>query len=433
VPVTVTGFTNIGQFTTTIKFDTTRVRFISATTNPSLAGMTVTYNHPVGNTKGYLVFTWTGSSNTSLPDGSALANLTFSYVTGTGLLSWSTSFGAVCQYKRYVGTTLTLLNSTPQYLFFKNGGISNRGAPVTYAPAIGMAAPGSCALPVTVTGFTGIGALTLYLEYDPAVITYLNTFTKNAAFSSSFLVGNVAGANGKMLIVIQWYGSSVSLANGATLCTLNFNYTGTGGTTTTLAWFDNISSCEYADAAGDVLIDLPQSYYYHDGVVAPALVANFSANNLTPQKNETVVFTDLTTGGATTWAWSFDRPGVVFVNGTTASSQNPQVIFTDGGPYSVTLLCTNNYFTDSEIKTAFLRAGISGLWTGNASTDWNTQSNWDNWLVPGNTVSVVIPPAAANWPVYNGDLTIGVQCGSLVLIGATSMMTVTGNLTVPSP
>jgi PKD repeat protein len=263
------------------------------------------------------------------------------------------------------------------------------------------------------------------------VITYLNTFTKNPAFGSTFLVGNVAGAAGKMLIIIQWYGTAVTLVSGSTLCTLNFTYTATGGTTTTLAWFDNISSCEYADGTGDVLIDLPKNSYYHDGVVAPALIANFSASNLTPLKNEPVQFSDLTSGGATSWTWSFDRPGVTFVNGTSAISQNPQVIFTDGGPYSVTLLCTNNYFSDNEIKTAYLRAGISGLWTGNTSNDWNTQSNWDNWLVPGSTISVVIPAAATNWPVYDGDLTIGVQCGNLTLSGTTSVLTITGNLTLP--
>ena len=126
IPVTVSNFNNIGQFTLTMKFDTTKVHYVSATTNASLPGMTVTYTSPSGNTQGKLVFAWTGAANVSLADGSNLANLTFSYVSTTGILSWAYTYGAVCQYKRYVLGVLTALNDSPQYLFYINGGISNR-------------------------------------------------------------------------------------------------------------------------------------------------------------------------------------------------------------------------------------------------------------------------------------------------------------------
>ena len=160
------------------------------------------------------------------------------------------------------------------------------------------------------------------------------------------------------------------------------------------------------------------------------LTANFTADKLTPQKYETVIFTDLTTGGATTWSWSFDRPGVVFVNGTDASSQNPQVQFTDGGLYQVTLLATHLPCSDSEIKSGYLRAGISGYWTGNTSSDWNTLSNWDNYLVPDGITDVVIPPSAPFWPVFTGDFILGTHGRNLILNGTTSKITITGNIVV---
>ena len=271
ISVNVTGFTNIGQFTLTMQFDTTRVHYVSATKNPTLAdNMTVTYIHPSDNTQGMLVFAWTGAANTSLASGSALANLTFHYIIGTGILSWSYTFGGICEYKRYISGNLTLLNDSPRYLYYINGGISNRSAPVTFAPTFSNPVPGPLPVPVTVNGFTTISVLTLYLEYDPTIITYAGTFTKNLAFGTSFLVGDNPGSNGKRLIIIQWYGDSVTLPNGSTLCTINFNYPSANCSACSLAWYEIGPSCEYADGP-DVLIDMPQSTFYINGLVAEGL------------------------------------------------------------------------------------------------------------------------------------------------------------------
>ena len=268
IPVTVTGFSNIGQFTLTMTFDTTRVSFVSKTTNSSLTGMTVTYSPGSGYHQGTLFFSWTGASNVSLPDGSILSNLTFHYITGTGILSWTSS---VCQYKSYVGGVLTPLNDMEKYLFYKDGGISYRGAPVTFAPVITIAAPGTVYIPVTVNGFTNIGALTLYLQYDPAIITYQNSFTPNASLGS-MSVGDISASGGYRQIVMQWSSNgyswnAVTLSNGSTICTLKFNYL-TSGTSCALSWYDMGPSCEYADTS-DVLIDMPTANYYKNGSVSP--------------------------------------------------------------------------------------------------------------------------------------------------------------------
>lgn len=429
IPITVNGFNNIGSFTLTLKFDTTRVRYISGTTSTSLPGMTITYSSPVGNTQGKLVLTWTGTLNKNLPDGSTIAILNFSYISGTGILGWAYTYGSICQYKRYIGGVLSTLNDNPKYNFYLNGGISNRSAPVTVAPFIAVSDTGALSIPLTVNAFTSIEAFTLYLEYDPAVLTYQNSFTKNPAFGSSFQVGNNPGSGSNLTIVIQWYGSAVNLSNGSVICTLNFKYT-TAGASGVLNWFDSGPSCEYADATS-ALIDLPSPVYYQNGVIAPALNASFIANNLTPLRNEPVQFTDQTSGNPTYWNWTFDRPGVVYLNGTSAGSQNPLVSFTDGGPFSVTLNAGNNYFADTETRTAYIRAGMPGLWTGISSTDWSVLTNWDNHLIPDGSTQVTIPPVAQNWPVFSGDLTIGIHCMTLILSGTTSQLTITGNLTIP--
>jgi hypothetical protein len=273
VPLTISGFNNIGKFTLTLKFDTTRIRYVSSTTNSQLANMNVDYTPPpVGSTQGKLLFTWTGANytNVSLADGAAIANLVFHYVTGTGILNWSYILGSVCQYKRYVGTNLTVLDDAPKYEYYLNGGISNRSAPVISAPSISTPVPGALNVPLTVNGFTTITGFTLYLEYDTTVITF-DTCIRNSAFGPSFQAGDNTGAGAKKIIIIQWFGSSTTLASGSALCTLNFSYPAANCNPTALSWLDSGGSCEYTDNLNDVLIDMPQPTYYIDGVVAPGL------------------------------------------------------------------------------------------------------------------------------------------------------------------
>lgn len=265
VPVTVTGFTDIGEFTLTMEFDVRRIQFVAATTHASLPGMTVTYTPPPGNNKGRLVFSWTGSSNTSLTDGSALANLTFSYTSGSAILEWWYYSGTICRYRRYVSGSLVTLTTSPYYAYFINGGIANRGAPITKAPVIASPAQGTISVPLTVNQFSDIGAITLRLDYDSSVLTF-NSFTPHSSLSS-MLVSDNAGTGTTRYINVIWISSpAVTLAENSILVTLTFNYP-VGGTSCDLIWFDNGPSCEYADGSNDRLIDLPTASYFINGAI----------------------------------------------------------------------------------------------------------------------------------------------------------------------
>ena len=91
--------------------------------------------------------------------------------------------------------------------------------------------------------------------------------------------------------------------------------------------------------------------------------ASFIANNTLPCIDETVNFTDISTGGPVSWSWSFLPNTVTFVEGTNSNSQNPRVQFNALGSYSVTLSATNaggsnavtqtNYITVNEANAAF--------------------------------------------------------------------------------
>jgi hypothetical protein len=278
IDITVSDFINIGKFTLTLKFDTLKVKYVSASANPELPGMTVSFLPPSGNNFGKVVMAWTGASNVSLTDNSVIAGLVFSYVSGTGLLSWDYTYGSVCRYHRYVNGDLTTLADNPKFDFFQDGGIADRGAPLTAAPVIEDPVEGTLLVPVTVDDFDDIGGFTLYLEYDPDFIIYSNTYVKNPAFQSNFIVGDNPGYDGKRFIIIQWYGSPVSLTDGATMCTLNFSYPMALCDPAFLTWYDIGPTCEFSDGAGSVLLDMPFDSYFSDGKVEAGLPVTWTGN-----------------------------------------------------------------------------------------------------------------------------------------------------------
>jgi PKD repeat protein/photosystem II stability/assembly factor-like uncharacterized protein len=73
---------------------------------------------------------------------------------------------------------------------------------------------------------------------------------------------------------------------------------------------------------------------------------------------------------------------------------------------------------------------IPGMWTGTTSGSWATPANWSGGQAPGPGTEVTIPSTAPNWPVYNGDLTVGTNCGNVTLERG-AHLTITGDLIIP--
>ncbi|HEY9114115.1 MAG TPA: GEVED domain-containing protein [Bacteroidales bacterium] len=85
-------------------------------------------------------------------------------------------------------------------------------------------------------------------------------------------------------------------------------------------------------------------------------VTDFFANNLTPNINSTVQLTDQSINLPTSWLWSFEPSTVSFVEGTSASSQNPKVVFTEATIYNVTLYAQNTHGNNTTTKTSYISA-----------------------------------------------------------------------------
>jgi PKD repeat protein len=79
------------------------------------------------------------------------------------------------------------------------------------------------------------------------------------------------------------------------------------------------------------------------------VVADFSANNTTPIEGGTVAFTDLSTGTPTEWSWTL--PGAT---PDASVAQNPSVVYSTAGTYSVSLTASKVGSTDTEIKTDYI-------------------------------------------------------------------------------
>ncbi|MBO2008448.1 S8 family serine peptidase [Hymenobacter negativus] len=66
----------------------------------------------------------------------------------------------------------------------------------------------------------------------------------------------------------------------------------------------------------------------------------------------TLLLSDSSQSAPTSWAWVISpSAGVTFVNGTSATSQNPQVSFANLGTYTVSLTATNSYGPGSATRT----------------------------------------------------------------------------------
>ena len=119
--------------------------------------------------------------------------------------------------------------------------------PITTIETSSSAACGTLKVDVKVSDFTDVGAISLKLNYNDALLSYTDV-TLNSAIASGTQVGENNG-----LINLAYFGNAVTLNDGDVLFTLHFDILATtaGNSTTDLTW--NTSSpgfCEFAGPGG---------------------------------------------------------------------------------------------------------------------------------------------------------------------------------------
>ncbi len=419
LPVFVNDFNNVRSFTLSYEYDGSVMTYNGFTPDTAFGSALTVVDSPFG-PKRKITLTWTGAANKTLPDGSLVATVNFTWNSGVSTLKWIVSDGTSCRFNDSNGNAYF---DEPKAGYYMDGLLASHVSPITVGGQRSAVGGQSVTVPLYVYNFTNIGLFSFTLDYDPSVLTY----------GSASLVPVLGGTfttstAGLGRILIDWSGADTTLADSSALINLTFTY---NGGSSTLAWYDNGSSCRYAESSsGPSLYDQPKSFYYINGYTGPnPLVADFIANNANRSYDTTIALTDLSTGGPATWNWTISPSSYYFTDGTDAGSQNPVVKFTSNGSYTVTLIVTRGTSGAVRVRTDYMYIGTPGLWTGIASGNWYEGSNWHNFRVPDTSLHIVIPNSAPNWPHLTGNLIIGELCEHITMQGAANLL-VDGDLTI---
>lgn len=122
--------------------------------------------------------------------------------------------------------------------------------------------PVTVTVPINVVDFDDVKAVSLRIDYDPAVLQYTG-FSHDAVFTGIFLDGsdNVNGSAN-----FAWFGSSaVSLPDGTPIITMEFDYFGGSSAITFNTTLPE--NCEYADPNDDPYVNTPYEDFFINGFV----------------------------------------------------------------------------------------------------------------------------------------------------------------------
>ncbi|MGV3596384.1 MAG: PKD domain-containing protein [Bacteroidota bacterium] len=94
-----------------------------------------------------------------------------------------------------------------------------------------------------------------------------------------------------------------------------------------------------------------------------APIADFNVNRTKLSPNDTLVITDATTNNPTQWEWTVAPGNAQYVGGTTSSSQNPKLKFTQAGIYTIALKATNPLGNNTKTKANYVYVFPLGIET----------------------------------------------------------------------
>lgn len=94
-----------------------------------------------------------------------------------------------------------------------------------------------------------------------------------------------------------------------------------------------------------------------------APIADFNVNRTKLSPSDTLVITDATTNNPTQWEWTVAPGNAQYVSGTTSTSQNPKLKFTQTGIYTIALKATNPLGNNTKTKANYIYVFPLGIET----------------------------------------------------------------------
>ncbi len=230
LPVTVTNFNNVGAFDFTIDFDSPVLQFVELTgINPAL-GTGLFYN-----TSGALLITWNATSaGVTLADNEVLFNIKFNY-SGTDT---DITFDEV-------NCIMSDWDLNPINPYYVDGHITEiPGGNVTVSLDT-IAAPqlSYVLVPVKVTGFLDVGAITLEVNYNESLVQFFSIEDIHDSLSyGSYFSNGSSGTYTYSWTVNGGNGEGIDIPNHDTLFNIKFWYI-SGNADLEF----NVANCEIAD------------------------------------------------------------------------------------------------------------------------------------------------------------------------------------------
>ena len=141
--------------------------------------------------------------------------------------------------------------------------------------------------------------------------------------------------------------------------------------------------------------------------------AEFTADKTTICNGDEISFSDDSYNVANAWTWSITpSSGWSYSNGTSATSQNPSVVFDTPGLYTVQLTSSDGTLSDSEVKNNFIHvlntAASLPFWEG--FENYSSLSNIQEW-------DVFSSSANNAWTIESTTGYSGAKCAKLMNFG----------------
>jgi hypothetical protein len=322
VPISVTNFTNVGAISIKIGYNSTATTFVGIKDAP--AGVVFTSN----GAGGVITLGWfdaTAGSPINLGSG-VLLNIRVVFNGGTSAFTFNPALSEIANES---GTVIPIT--------YTNGSVSPLALGVTIG-TVQAALNSTATVPITVTNFNQVGAISLKIQYDVNVLQFDSI--ANAPASMSFTKGATGG-----VLTIGWFDASgntpVTIGSGK-LMDLKFTYKGGISTLTFIT-----AQSEISNGSGVAL-----AVQYINGQVTLSTNSKPTFNSIPPvtkKEQDTVLIvvsaTDPNTGDVLVYSAGNLPSGATFTPATRTFLWVPGL--NTAGAYTVKFFVTDGLLKDS--------------------------------------------------------------------------------------